>query len=255
MSTHRLHLYALKRLSRLKSLLEVAAISDDLENFHQIRLEIKKVKAVLGLMEFADARFDAHITYLPLRAIFRTAGEIRDPVEFGRLLALNGVDAQQVKAVTTSSRRAMRRFRRNLPTFRLSVTGLEKAIEATSRAPGTRLVQAYLGSLEDSVRANLFPHMKRAELHRSRKLIKQIICLAPLSTRRRNPLPPFYSDTEEAIGRWHDTQIVIGFLKSQQQPDLELLAKLGKAARRDLRKIRKEVSAWYPENPWGQPLI
>jgi len=245
LSTYRLNKYAVKRLARLSALLGAAAISDDLENFHQIRLEIKKIKAVLSLLGFADIRFDARKSYLPLRDIFRTAGEIRGPIGLGKLLAQNGVDAQQVRAVAASSRQSVRKFRRSLPAFRMAVAELDIAIEATARAPGTRLIHAYLRSLEDSVRANLFPRMNRAELHRSRKLIKQIIYLAPLSTRRKNPVPSFYSETEEAIGQWHDTRTVIDFLKNQEQPNPELVARLEKTARQELRKLRKDVTAWY----------
>ena len=56
------------------------------EMLHQMLVDIKKIKAILGLINASKKRFKAHKNFIPLRNISRKAAEIRDRKIHVRLL-------------------------------------------------------------------------------------------------------------------------------------------------------------------------
>src|SRR5687768_12390500 len=49
-----------------------------LETLHKIRVDIKKIKAIIGVINASEKRFKGHKSFIPFRDIFRKAAEIRD---------------------------------------------------------------------------------------------------------------------------------------------------------------------------------
>src|SRR5690348_10635786 len=70
--------YVRARAKHLKKLLNTYSESGTDETIHDIRVEIKKLKAVLQLAGSVLPRFNAHKVFVPLRDIFRKAGAIRE---------------------------------------------------------------------------------------------------------------------------------------------------------------------------------
>ena len=59
---------------------------------HKIRVDIKKIKAILAVLNGSLKRFKAHKNFIPLRSIFRKAGSIREPDVLAQMLKQYKVD-------------------------------------------------------------------------------------------------------------------------------------------------------------------
>ena len=78
--------YTLIRFANLEKLLREYAMEPDLQKLHGIRVEVKKIKVILGLINTSVKGFHGHRHFIPLREIFRKAGQIRQPQVFYELL-------------------------------------------------------------------------------------------------------------------------------------------------------------------------
>ncbi|WP_165930131.1 CHAD domain-containing protein [Flavobacterium sandaracinum] len=70
--------YCKTRKSALNLVLEKAPESYTVETFHELRVEIKKMKALLQLAAFCNKKFKPRKTFLPFRSIFKQAGKVRE---------------------------------------------------------------------------------------------------------------------------------------------------------------------------------
>jgi CHAD domain-containing protein len=70
--------YFKTRESALNLILEKAPDSYTVETFHELRVEIKKLKALFELITFCSKKFKSRKTFKPFRTIFKEAGKIRE---------------------------------------------------------------------------------------------------------------------------------------------------------------------------------
>jgi CHAD domain-containing protein len=70
--------YFKTRESALNLILEKAPDSYTVETFHELRVEIKKLKALFELIAFCSKKFKSRKTFKPFRTTFKEAGKIRE---------------------------------------------------------------------------------------------------------------------------------------------------------------------------------
>lgn len=73
-----LETYFNNRKKALYLILEKAPDSYTVETFHELRVEIKKLKALFELIAFCYKKFKSRKTFKPFRTIFKEAGRIRE---------------------------------------------------------------------------------------------------------------------------------------------------------------------------------
>ncbi|MFV8440680.1 CHAD domain-containing protein [Flavobacterium sp. LB2P44] len=73
-----LQTYFKKRKSALNLLFKKKPLSYTVETFHELRVEIKKIKALFELMVFCSKKLEQKETFKPFKMIFRVAGEVRE---------------------------------------------------------------------------------------------------------------------------------------------------------------------------------
>src|ERR1043166_9475588 len=70
--------YFKKRERSMLSLLKKTEKTFTVEDFHQLRVEIKKLKALFKLAGFCLNDFDRKKIFRPLKQLFRQAGKVRE---------------------------------------------------------------------------------------------------------------------------------------------------------------------------------
>jgi CHAD domain-containing protein len=238
----KLEAYGRKRFSHLIHGIKAFRKKSDSDILHRIRVEIKKTKALLNLMDATLPRFRGHKRFIPFRRIFRMADDIRRPAVTHTLLKGTGVhnaaaDLPGDKKLTKS----IKRFQRNIPDFLRSVKAERKDLGKFYSEVSKRNIRKYLKTNHRAVKNLLWPSFDAAELHDVRKLIKEIIYLQPLY--QRVALGPFYRVAEEIIGLWHDKQTALEDAKKKLTPSR--VKRLESAAAKDLKDLAAAITRYY----------
>src|SRR5882672_8068588 len=92
----RLKKFASKPFRALAAHLKTVPANHDTETLHQIRIDIKKIKAVLKLTHDSRKKFRSHKYFLPFRSIFRKADAIRQSEVLASLLTKYPEEGRQL---------------------------------------------------------------------------------------------------------------------------------------------------------------
>jgi CHAD domain-containing protein len=235
--------YTYRRFSRLKKLLRAYSSEEDVEILHGIRVEIKKVKAILQLLNEYLPGFHAHKHFTPLRNIFRKAGQIRQPQVFYELLLRFDVQGLNDSFIPGSrdQRILSRRFRREIPVHISTVRTRRKKLEKSLAKIGRAQIREYLKRRKKALRLKLQGNLSGDALHKARKVIKEIIYLEAMS-KKSGKRELYLGQLDELIGQWHDRQLLLEVLKKARNLDLERLRSERDKAMED---ILKSVSEFY----------
>jgi|APTNR8051073442_1049403.scaffolds.fasta_scaffold00003_25 CHAD domain-containing protein len=236
--------YADKRVYNLKALLVSAKFSDDPEILHQIRLEIKRLKAVLALLHFEDIGFAAHKAFIPLRKIFREAGKIREPSELRKLLTRFAADTVVVKLIRMPTPKILQNFKKNISGFVKDVKKVKPKILKRSKRINQKMMKKYLVSLDKTIKKDLYPKLNPFTLHGTRKIIKELIYLSPLGKEGKH-IPSFFTETANSIGLWHDKQLVLQLLMPNPAANKETIQKLQESCDQELQHLDESIANHY----------
>ena len=123
--------YSKKRFKILKDSLESYRHILDPEKLHQIRVEIKKIKVIINLINSCAHKFKGHRHFVPFRTIFRRAGEIRQPEIFYRLLLLYQIGGVSDAKIPKSKKIDVlsQAFQKDVPQFIESVSIQKKKLK------------------------------------------------------------------------------------------------------------------------------
>jgi CHAD domain-containing protein len=235
--------YARQRFKKLTDSLTSYGHVQDPAEIHNIRVEIKKIKALINMVNFCVRNFKSHQQFVPLRTIFRRAGEIRQPEVVYQLLLLYQIggilDAQIPKSVKTDKLSAA--FQKEVPQFLASVKLQSKKIKVFYKKVSKAEARKYLKNQKLELKKSLFPTFDKVMLHKSRKIIKEIIYLYWVEKNQK--LPRFYKEAETIIGQWHDKQVLLPVLRKSKATDE--IATLTAACKDDIIKLKKRIAAYY----------
>lgn len=215
----------------------------DPEVLHQIRVEIKKIKAVLNVINYCVGKFKGHQHFLTFRTIFRQAGAIRQPDVFYKLLLqyqISGVvDAQlpsekEINALSVT-------FQKTVPQLNKTIESEKKELHKYYDKIESRDAKDYLKKQRVELTHYLFPRITKTSLHKVRKIVKEILYLHRV-IRHRKPAA-FYNEAEYIIGQWHDKQMLLTIVRKSNQTDE--INKLVSACKADLIHLRSIVSNYY----------
>lgn len=207
-----LEAYAEARVRAILRALEKYHQFQETDSLHRLRVEIKKLKSILLILEHADKRFDAHEEYIALRNIFRKAGQIRQPAVMQELLMAHGMEVPLGRL--GDSQKAKDKFRSHTPLFMTRVEKLGKRILPRWKHVRRKEISGYMKSLLKKVRKSFVPSMKTAQLHTTRKRLKKVVYLSRLTKQLSKKEVQFYASLEAAIGSLHDKQVLLEFLGS-----------------------------------------
>lgn len=237
--------YAKARMQAIVNALEKYHQFQETDSLHRIRVEIKKLKSVIMVLGQADRKFDAHEHYLPLRNIFRKAGQIRQPSVLIELMLHYGVEGLPIERLG-DPQKAAAKFRADTPFYMTQVKKLAKKLKSRFKHVRKKDITGYVKELEQFIRGTFVPRLNAKKLHTARKRMKQAVYLTGLTDRVSKEDRKFYSRMEGAIGALHDRESLLEFLAAMPRgvataPRM-LLKKQASAAR---KAIAQDAKAFY----------
>ena len=233
--------YAKTRFRRLRDHLHTLETSADQEILHQVRIELKKIRALLRLVHFHRRKFRDHGAFQQLKQLHRVCGDIRDPGVIGALITQ--ASGEPGVGVRESTER-FTEFQAQIPGYIDMLATEEKRILKQVRRLKKGTYRKFLRKRKKKLKTLLIPKIRRKELHESRKLIKEILFLY-LIFRKRKQVNPFYARSAEVIGNWHDKAMVIQSLSNTRESYAELIEDLQRQARTDVSRLKKLIRKFY----------
>jgi CHAD domain-containing protein len=238
-----LKVYANKQFKALKDDLESYHHLQDSEVLHKIRVEIKKIKVVLNLINYGVKKFKGHQRFIPFRTIFRRAGAIRQPEVLYKLLLLYQIGGVADEQIPKSKKldKLSKAFQKEVPLFIESIKAQKKKIKKYFDQLAKDDTHNYVKKKKRELERLLFPTFNKAGLHKARKICKEVVYLHWVDNQ---PKPdPFFNEVENIIGQWHDKQVLLPIVKKNKAVDE--VSKLTTASQEDLINLKKLVSHYY----------
>jgi CHAD domain-containing protein len=237
--------FARKRFTRLKELL-VSFLEDQRpETLHEVRVEVKRLKAVLNFLQYAEPKFKAHKAFLPLRKIFREAGAIREQSVVVELLESCGLKESSIRELAPPTANTVHEFIERIPKHVAHLPETLDIISRKSKKVSKKKLRAYHHEQAKKIKRGLYPYLDKPQLHLIRKYMKELAYLEKLTGKEENKHTKFFQKAGELIGQWHDKQVVISMLQPERELYGDAISRLRKASTRDLRELRKLTNAMY----------
>ncbi|WP_157986472.1 CHAD domain-containing protein [Chitinophaga alhagiae] len=200
-----------KRRHAIRSYLADFAASSDPEALHQLRVEIKKLRAFArfatpGAGEAVEA----------LRKMFRKAGQIR---EAGLNLLLMKKYALANAALETRQTSLMREKSRSFRAYTAYYSGqAEKAVAMLTRKlkplPNRRIKSWFKPQLRKTAALLAAPFPDK--LHNARKKIKMLLYVHGLAPGRLPLNTDYLQALQEQIGNWHDVAVATALVTREK---------------------------------------
>lgn len=241
----RLVKYTWTRLGRITAGLEKYHEFQQMESLHRIRVELKKLRAVIKVVGASNRDVDAHKVFLPFRKIFKKSGQIRQASVLTELMLRYGIEPVPT-ASPAALKNAQDQFRTAVPFHLQTVRRLEKQLTRLVRDISRKDVRRYVQKREKLIRKILIPEMQVAKLHLARKHMKQVFYLTGVSPVIVPEDRMAYSRMEKIIGAIHDKELLITHLqKHGSGVEISKIGALKNSFEADREELGKHVDAFY----------
>jgi CHAD domain-containing protein len=186
---------------------------------HHLRVDIKKIKAILSFAEQVyPLKYDAEI----LKPLFKQSGKIRQIHIHIRLLLLFPLPPQKlIEQLTKKENSLTRQFIKRSSSYVRIIKLFKKYIGLPRLLPDTKTIQNYFK--KEQRKANKIVKTKKAEgLHRYRAAIKRLMYvynILPNKTQNKIELNiQKINKQQEELGDWHDTFATVQLLSHKHLP-------------------------------------
>ncbi|RZS95115.1 CHAD domain-containing protein [Cecembia calidifontis] len=205
------------------------------EDIHQLRVNIKKIKALIQFFEHLEPDTNYKKLFQPIRKLFKQAGEIRElQLHLIRLESLPERDEKNEKKLIAKLEKSINRFLKNkekwdkyLNRFQENTSQIDLNFEANT-------LTAYFNSTLLKTNNKL----RKGEFHEARMKIKIILYLKSLFTEQQQHAIrinfEFLDQLQEKIGNWHDLLVSHKMSKEKNQEKVIL---------QELETLEKELNA------------
>jgi CHAD domain-containing protein len=215
-----------KRVRNILQILDKDPCHFSDETVHQLRVEIKKIKATFHMVVALNKKFDAAYYLKPFRALFKAAGKLRT-IEIDRQLIatydLDGEGHEYMKTLSDSKERARNKFHETIRSERRDKAiklQKQKVVDVLSGI-SAKDIQKQLSDDSKSLR-RLFSKkiFREDELHIVRKNLKRfyLVSKKTLPAQTAGELNTFL----ELLGKWHDRkETFLHLMKFAFSPEVE----------------------------------
>jgi CHAD domain-containing protein len=236
--------YLRRRGKTLASQLDAYHASGESSKLHEIRLQLKKIQALLFLVEHCHRKLDFSGPKGKIKKLFRQAGRIRDAVtQEGQLARLSG---QAVSLRDQLSQEIAKESSNLIARIPRHQQNLDRALKQIARRlkdiPDHPIGQFFRRQQKLLTRSLADPDLTK-HLHQHRKTIKNLIYAHDILDKnlaKKLALDvPYLHKLEDRIGRWHDGMEVMELLRCANFTDGRTLARLRRQNQRLLHSIQK----------------
>ena len=176
---------------------------------HDLRVQLKHIRFIRHLVKLYGSKKHSR-AFRHYLDVFRQAGSIRG-YQMNRYRLTGSLDTAGPDARES---RMIRHFQKQLPHLVKKLERDCKRIEKCFSAISFPGEAAFVRDLEKRVRERITPFLFTYQLHRSRKLLKEVAYSAELSDEVRQRLHKSFSmvvvaELEDKIGDWHDLALAL----------------------------------------------
>jgi CHAD domain-containing protein len=216
--------YQQQSFSRLTGYLDEYAEKGKYKVLHKLRLEIKKITALINLLEYCRQMPLNPLQLKNLNKIFRLAGKVRSYKINKKIIAAFGDDSMRHLTGKNAAKAAKNKLRDAGKKYQRRMQQLNNTVSEQMAVINQQNLNAYLeGQLQHITSFQVNPHT--VTLHALRKHIKEILNLYPLADGAM--MPPIkkiqlarLDKLQDAIGQWHDINKLV--LDAQNKPDKKI---------------------------------
>ncbi len=151
---------------------------------HHIRIELKKIKALIHLFDHCFKKFSGPVEYRLLKEVFQAAGKIREVTVFNRLLNKYKIKLRKENK-SIANENLIYDFRKNIFRYKKIIVRSHSSILKYADKLDTDCFKKYLKLKKDELLKRIYPDLTESELHKIRKIVKEIIYLSSISLRNK----------------------------------------------------------------------
>jgi hypothetical protein len=239
-SMKKLKKYIRTRLHRLELRLREYAESEETETLHEVRVEIKKIKAFLFAVGKTVKRFHRHKEFLSFRDIFRQAEDIRQPEVDANLAASHDMALDHRAKVNEDKQKDL--FRLETPGFIHRLQRKKKSLMKAAKEVSKKDFDKVIENLKTKIKGSLSPRIIQSQLHKTRKKMKNVLYLNKVRHVLSSSELKFFTRIEELIGGYHDKQVLLASLSGSKQKST---TNIRNDVKQDVARIGKAAKEFY----------
>jgi CHAD domain-containing protein len=219
-----------------------------LENFHQLRISLKRLRFIgKTLMHYKAKGISKGLR--PYRSVFRYAGRIRQQQVHATLLSRHGVDQSHqifTKKLRGNHGKLLKKWPGVAQVFLADAVRAYPVLGGVIRAWDIR-EEEYVRELSDRVCTRFRSELPDEILHESRKLLKEVLYSCEVSRTLRSAFDARFNlrtavRLEDAIGDWHDLDLLLNErLGSEALTKGKIRQHLEAEKKRERKKIERLV--------------
>jgi CHAD domain-containing protein len=238
----------------LKAFLE----SGDQEELHQFRVQTKKLRAMLNLLEQASRQHGLLKEFKPVRKIFKYAGHIRDAhtnLQLSARYALKNElfeTGQQriIEEGTTAFREQAKQYTKKI---REAYKQLKKQLPHVDSSSIAEFYKRQLEQIADNLETPKFTE----DMHNNRKLIKILVYNRKLADKALNGSFTFntayLNQLQNSLGEWHDNIVAAELFSSPEVNDKPVATLIKKKNNNVKRRIRSLANDFMKKATAAEP--
>ncbi|ASU36299.1 CHAD domain-containing protein [Mucilaginibacter xinganensis] len=231
-----------KEWKTMKAALTAFIENGEQENLHRFRVQVKKLRAFLILLDSLGVDIPLLKHFKPVRLVFKQAGEIRNAyinVKIGKDHQFNtgSFVAEQQLLMKNGTETFKSNGDKNLKAIKFAHKAIKGKIKPVSNLHINLFYQAQL----KQIAASLAPLQFDESLHNARKRIKILIYNYKLVYKGLEAgfNEPYLDGVQKSIGDWHDTVLAIDLFSLYEVHNQTAFANL----KNQLEKIKSNIIA------------
>jgi CHAD domain-containing protein len=212
--------YLDKHWKKMQQHFESFIHGQDQEELHQFRVQVKKIRSFLTLLEERKKNDHLQKTFKPVKKVFKCAGVIRDAYLHQQQAREHHISSarfykEQDAIQQAATHDLLDEGRRHLRRMKKAKQNLRKQLHAVSADN----IKAFYQSQLDSTRSLLQQHGFTEQLHDGRKMLKHLMYNQHTV---QNGIAEdlhlnfsYIDDLQNVLGQWHDNKLALEFFRQR----------------------------------------
>lgn len=224
------------RFNKIRENYYLAVVKNDVEGFHELRVQIKQMRAYFNLIESLHCDFEAKKQFRGFRKVFKEAGIVRD-IHVQQALVkefekkLNRPFPEYTNHLSEQEQKSLQQFFKFSKKFNINVLmkkigTIEHILGKISKEPAyvnaekrfDNLIDKLISLRNDENYGEKILHKMRILLKETRYTLEIILECFPEINLNKN-LNKALRDLHRILGKWHDNDVGIQFLQSFETSD------------------------------------
>lgn len=206
-----------KRVDRLVSLISKKRSTRSINYYHDLRIEIKKIKALFELIHFHNGKFNRKSSLRPFKKLFEKAGSIRE-IQMERKMLKKYLQQSQSRYLDVLLK-IQNKYEQSFSQIQFAkvadeVRSKKKRIGKLFNSISRKAAESYVAKMKRKLKKMLSVELGDKDVHKIRKQIKTLhYNIAQVQVESEILDGKQWTRFLDLLGRWHDCEVAIRHLK------------------------------------------